>query len=129
RRRHTRSDRDWSSDVCSSDLENRIEIGSAAQCPDTVVAGNIQAAGSRIDGVGEILCCLGARSDVAKYRSDTVGVEKTSDGDAVIESDVVEITGESQIVDRRDGETGAEVPRRFGPQWTRTERTRFAGVD
>src|SRR5206468_5615062 len=27
RRRHTRSDRDWSSDVCSSDLLERIEHG------------------------------------------------------------------------------------------------------
>src|SRR5216683_8327132 len=27
RRRHTRSDRDWSSDVCSSDLEQRLKLG------------------------------------------------------------------------------------------------------
>src|SRR5207249_5508422 len=26
RRRHTRSKRDWSSDVCSSDLVNRVEV-------------------------------------------------------------------------------------------------------
>src|SRR6185312_16732767 len=26
RRRHTRSDRDWSSDVCSSDLEGRVVV-------------------------------------------------------------------------------------------------------
>src|SRR2546428_11964460 len=27
RRRHTRSDRDWSSDVCSSDLGGRVRLG------------------------------------------------------------------------------------------------------
>src|SRR5699024_816192 len=31
RRRHTRSKRDWSSDVCSSDLEAMASIGSIAQ--------------------------------------------------------------------------------------------------
>src|SRR5699024_11432682 len=31
RRRHTRSKRDWSSDVCSSDLADRRGLG---QCPD-----------------------------------------------------------------------------------------------
>src|SRR5437868_7331084 len=29
RRRHTRSKRDWSSDVCSSDLSERCELGNA----------------------------------------------------------------------------------------------------
>src|SRR2546428_4187040 len=29
RRRHTRSDRDWSSDVCSSDLRSMVLLGSA----------------------------------------------------------------------------------------------------
>src|SRR5206468_7966575 len=33
RRRHTRSDRDWSSDVCSSDLENRLLASPASLGP------------------------------------------------------------------------------------------------
>src|SRR5690606_40739642 len=32
RRRHTRFSRDWSSDVCSSDLENRGERGDIGAC-------------------------------------------------------------------------------------------------
>src|SRR2546421_4366180 len=32
RRRHTRSDRDWSSDVCSSDLGQALGIGNRGQC-------------------------------------------------------------------------------------------------
>src|SRR5216683_3578642 len=35
RRRHTRSDRDWSSDVCSSDLTNQI-----SSSPDSAVKHN-----------------------------------------------------------------------------------------
>src|SRR3989440_2467962 len=33
RRRHTRSDRDWSSDVCSSDLRSCVEAGSRRRRP------------------------------------------------------------------------------------------------
>src|SRR2546421_8142299 len=46
RRRHTRSDRDWSSDVCSSDLAAR-EVASAVRTPDYAVA--------LIDGSGRVL--------------------------------------------------------------------------
>src|SRR2546422_6871206 len=38
RRRHTRCSRDWSSDVCSSDLANRSKCsGSPASSPDTTL--------------------------------------------------------------------------------------------
>src|SRR5206468_8878198 len=42
--RHTRSDRDWSSDVCSSDLEDRVEL----------VAGRFRRRGGRQDVEGEL---------------------------------------------------------------------------
>src|SRR6266550_5415190 len=41
RRRHTRCSRDWSSDVCSSDLENRVPGGDVN--PYLAVAGLIAA--------------------------------------------------------------------------------------
>src|SRR5712664_4118549 len=34
RRRHTRSDRDWSSDVCSSDLEDQGEMEQQGRCEE-----------------------------------------------------------------------------------------------
>src|SRR2546421_8676372 len=42
RRRHTRSDRDWSSDVCSSDLRSLLEVsvlrrGSRTRCSPSLV--------------------------------------------------------------------------------------------
>src|SRR6266496_4907853 len=37
RRRHTRSLRDWSSDVCSSDLERRLELIAEAGIEETLV--------------------------------------------------------------------------------------------
>src|SRR5690606_40323769 len=37
RRRHTRFSRDWSSDVCSSDLEQSPRIGDLAQCVEESV--------------------------------------------------------------------------------------------
>src|SRR3989440_9479345 len=36
RRRHTRSDRDWSSDVCSSDLEDGRRLGLAGMIEDVL---------------------------------------------------------------------------------------------
>src|SRR5256884_1268186 len=64
RRRHTRCSRDWSSDVCSSDLDG------TANCTGTVVAGN---------------CTLtptsaGAKSLVATYAGDANFAGSTSAG-------------------------------------------------
>src|SRR5687768_18340897 len=49
RRRHTRCSRDWSSDVCSSDLDRREEhragsasLGAASSCPHFVRARRLE---------------------------------------------------------------------------------------
>src|SRR5699024_12067547 len=41
RRRHTRSKRDWSSDVCSSDLANST-VGTVFTVEGTITAGNVE---------------------------------------------------------------------------------------
>src|SRR3989440_9455786 len=50
RRRHTRSDRDWSSDVCSSDLiaPKDPEVG-AGRVDENAVAGGAEAGNLRLD--------------------------------------------------------------------------------
>src|SRR5438874_3072995 len=58
RRRHTRSLRDWSSDVCSSDLLERTQrFGIARVFEPSRIAGVKKQPG------GQIECLLGARSD------------------------------------------------------------------
>src|SRR5437660_1307216 len=52
RRRHTRWPRDWSSDVCSSDLEGVLVVGSAGRRPAGVGAGPAGCAVSEYDGGG-----------------------------------------------------------------------------
>src|SRR5699024_11543037 len=52
RRRHTRSKRDWSSDVCSSDLSERVPDG--AKRPVLLVLG-VMIACVIVDGVGHAL--------------------------------------------------------------------------
>src|SRR2546430_3857472 len=56
RRRHTRFDCDWSSDVCSSDLDGRLEIDTAPDLPRAVR----QLSGQRWDVV---LAVLGEHPD------------------------------------------------------------------
>src|SRR5207247_6355286 len=53
RRRHTRSTRDWSSDVCSSDLPPRDQDAAVARYdqPKVVVATNVAETSITIDGV------------------------------------------------------------------------------
>src|SRR6266704_5580133 len=61
RRRHTRSKRDWSSDVCSSDLDHAVDLGrrksrllggiQAGQHPAQVAAAGDVAEGLRIEGI------------------------------------------------------------------------------
>src|SRR5206468_7990612 len=58
RRRHTRSDRDWSSDVCSSDLSRR-HADLTSRAPSGVIANPIRPALS-IAFVGDVLPFRGA---------------------------------------------------------------------
>src|SRR5699024_11398530 len=46
RRRHTRSKRDWSSDVCSSDLNLQVEIGNNS----TGIKGQVVALNTLVNG-------------------------------------------------------------------------------
>src|SRR5690554_7535464 len=57
RRRHTRCGRDWSSDVCSSDLVRLI---------DAAVLVLIESAGQRIEGVGVIAEAISGVDDLAR---------------------------------------------------------------
>src|SRR5206468_5296730 len=50
RRRHTRSDRDWSSDVCSSDLCNSTRVLIAVRA----LMANYATGDDRISGAGEV---------------------------------------------------------------------------
>src|SRR5712664_4299369 len=49
RRRHTRSDRDWSSDVCSSDLRLAVRITGSEQDAEEVVQDALWTATRKID--------------------------------------------------------------------------------
>src|SRR6266513_4518948 len=51
RRRHTRSKRDWSSDVCSSDLDHPAELG-AVGATGTLAANRIASDADVVIGVG-----------------------------------------------------------------------------
>src|SRR5207247_5936725 len=61
RRRHTRSTRDWSSDVCSSDLESAAGVFLRHQW-QTGAAGHPAESTARSDHVCEYGSCWGQRS-------------------------------------------------------------------
>src|SRR3712207_8910480 len=65
RRRHTRYWRDWSSDVCSSDLDNLVRryLEEEERYPETVgiVVWGTAAMRTQGDDVAEVLALLGAR--------------------------------------------------------------------
>src|SRR5260221_9693028 len=70
RRRHTRSLCDWSSDVCSSDLELNSYLGVAiAACPDAEIVGHLEAIQHRLFDVGSDLCVLD--EDKQKFKMPT----------------------------------------------------------
>src|SRR2546421_7580962 len=54
RRRHTRSDRDWSSDVCSSDLDQLGEALSLNEAHRVEMDAALAAGGEDVDDVGVI---------------------------------------------------------------------------
>src|SRR5439155_15495643 len=62
RRRHTRWPRDWSSDVCSSDLDTLLNLVGGLDRP---TAGSIQVDGKNIVRLSE--------NDLVAYRRDRVG--------------------------------------------------------
>src|SRR5207249_8812735 len=71
RRRHTRSKRDWSSDVCSSDLARRLpskeqryladmwDRGLCANCGQPIPEGKRVGSGNKADGGFCSLACFG----------------------------------------------------------------------
>src|SRR5699024_12067870 len=67
RRRHTRSKRDWSSDVCSSDLAVVGDGASAdvVKAADQVDDGGLPGAGGAHEG--NLLARLGVEADLVQY--------------------------------------------------------------
>src|SRR5690606_39877136 len=66
RRRHTRFSRDWSSDVCSSDLiEELLDLGTGRRVPVPIglprIDLELEGTGSSADGDGELEVAVGIR--------------------------------------------------------------------
>src|SRR2546421_11671523 len=60
RRRHTRSDRDWSSDVCSSDLTSELQLQAEDGIRDLIVTG-VQTLDRKSVGKGKRVDIVGRR--------------------------------------------------------------------
>src|SRR5206468_12285628 len=69
RRRHTRSDRDWSSDVCSSDLRGRRRRRSAPRAPSPAARRGPSRCRSEERRVGKSVD-LGGRRIIKKKKQD-----------------------------------------------------------
>src|SRR2546421_3258824 len=67
RRRHTRSDRDWSSDVCSSDLQSQAEDG----IRDLIVTGDRKSTrlNSSHDQISYAVFCLRSEEHTSELQS------------------------------------------------------------
>src|SRR5207247_2883918 len=84
RRRHTRSTRDWSSDVCSSDLQvgaggregDELAVGQADD-PD-VVGGLVLLVDTRIGVVGEAADAEDGRRLLGHFRDEEVQIGRAS---------------------------------------------------
>src|SRR2546421_1137405 len=81
RRRHTRSDRDWSSDVCSSDLYNEM-LSAAGLSLNTTDATEMMVVpassylGTELDETNGIVTIKSVRADSPAYRSEERRVGK-----------------------------------------------------
>src|SRR2546427_3006922 len=129
RRRHTRFDCDWSSDVCSSDLESLMRkrfalltvlclslaglfVGLSAN--DQRDQRNSQQAGKRLGGK------MSAAGQAARRRSRNVGLEATALG-RIQELLGTKSPGKAQCAEADDGECGEGEGLTDGPPSTQSE--------
>src|SRR5207247_7872308 len=69
RRRHTRSTRDWSSDVCSSDLDGNLHPNISFDATDPVLKNKVEAASAEI-----MQACIAAGGTITGEHG--VGIDK-----------------------------------------------------
>src|SRR5256712_13090269 len=83
RRRHTKSDRDWSSDVCSSDLADELLVGGGQLAElvgrDLGIGAGAQPALDRVQVLVEDLPA-DAEHDVAEHRDEAAGAGPSGSG-------------------------------------------------
>src|SRR5699024_11829151 len=102
RRRHTRSKRDWSSDVCSSDLQ----IGFLSELPTTITVS--------VDGLGDILFCHATPSSDEDIFTPLTSQEQVTDIFSDVQQKTV-ICGHTHMqFERRVGDTRIFNPSRVG---------------
>src|SRR6266496_3248145 len=77
RRRHTRSLRDWSSDVCSSDLEELRRLGVA----EVELRQELSRASERSAAIDVEVARIEAEADEARRRLDLAGTDERADGE------------------------------------------------